>query len=63
MTVIKDSKYKKALLVELIEVYVSKGHSIHMLVGKDLKDFDRNELEVRLRAEGVDTGIIKSKFE
>lgn len=41
---------------------MSKGHSIHMLVGKDLHDFDHNELEVRLRAEGVDTGMIKSKF-
>lgn len=35
MTAIKDSNYKKALLVELFEVYVSKGHSIPMLVGKD----------------------------
>ncbi|WP_437372828.1 hypothetical protein [Maribacter litoralis] len=61
MTVIKDSKYKKALLVELIEVYISKGHSIHMLVGKDLHDFDRNELESKLRTEGVNTDIIKSK--
>ncbi|MCK0137312.1 hypothetical protein [Arenibacter sp. S6351L] len=62
MTVIKDTKYKKALLVELIEVYVSKGHAIQMLVGKDLNDFDRNDLELKLKAEGVDTGIIKSKF-
>tara|TARA_R110001583_G_scaffold193212_1_gene361180 strand:- start:6445 stop:6636 length:192 start_codon:yes stop_codon:yes gene_type:complete len=62
MTVIKDTKYKKALLVELIEVYVSKGHAIQMLVGKDLHDFDRNDLELKLKAEGVDTGIIKSKF-
>ena len=62
MTIIKDSKYKKALLVELIEVYISKGHSIHMLVGKDLHDFDRNDLEARLRAEGVDTDVIKAKY-
>lgn len=61
MTAIKDTKYKKALLVELIEVYISKGHSIHMLVGKDLHDFDRKELEAKLKAEGVDTGIIKLK--
>nr|WP_298930989.1 hypothetical protein [uncultured Allomuricauda sp.] len=62
MTVIKDSKYKKALLVELIEIYVEKGHSIHMLVGKHLDDFDRNDLEGKLRAEGIDTQIVKSKI-
>lgn len=62
MTVIKDLKYKKALLVELVEVYISKGCSIHLLVGKDLHDFDRNELEAKLKAEGVNTDIIKSKF-
>ena len=62
MTVIKDLKYKKALLAELIEVYVEKGHSIHMLVGRPLDDFDCNDLERKLRAEGVDTQIVKSKF-
>ena len=60
---IKDTKYKKALLVELIEVYVSKGHAIHILVGKDLNEFDRNDLEQKLRAEGVNTDIIKSKVQ
>ena len=61
MTLIRDTKYKKALLIELIEIYISKGHSIHMFVGKDLDEFDRNELEAKLRAEGIDTELIKTK--
>ena len=39
MTVIKDEKYKKALLVELCEVYVSTGLEIHGFVGKNLRFF------------------------
>jgi hypothetical protein len=44
--------YKKALLSELSEVYESKGCSIHILFAQDLQEFDRNDLELRLRAGG-----------